>query len=50
MTITITRHLTDGFTLSTIEKGKYIYFRYIGYTLREAKSLFRLYVKEQTKS
>lgn len=50
MQITVTRHLTDGVTLSTIEKGEYIHFRYIGYTLKEAKQLFRLVVKERTKS
>lgn len=46
MDITVTRHAVDGFTLSTIHNGLYVHRRYIGYSLREAKAIFRQYVRE----
>jgi hypothetical protein len=42
MNITVERHLVDGFTLwATDQQGYLISQRYMGYTLREAKALFR---------
>lgn len=38
--IIVTRHATDGFTLSAIVDGYRFHRRYIGYTLREAKTMF----------
>jgi hypothetical protein len=39
--ITITRHLTDGFTLSATVGDHLVQRRYMGYTVREAKRMFR---------
>jgi hypothetical protein len=41
MEITVTRHAVDGFTLSTMEGGYLVSKRFIGYTLKDAKQLFR---------
>lgn len=38
--ISVTRHMADGFTLSAIVDGYLFHRRYIGYTLREAKTRF----------
>jgi len=38
--MTIERHRVDGFTISAIRGGYLVRERYIGYTVREAKSLF----------
>lgn len=46
MTITTTR-TPAGLELATIAGGYRVSRLYIGYTLREAKSLFRQYVKEE---
>lgn len=41
-TITVERHAVDGFTLWATDKHDYlVHQRYIGYTLKEAKALFR---------
>lgn len=45
MEITVTRHAVDGFTLSTMEGGYLVSKRFIGYTLRDAKQLFREQIK-----
>lgn len=45
MTITVTRHAVDGFTLSTMEGGYLVSKRYLGYTLKQAKELFREEIK-----
>jgi len=48
--ISITRHLVDGFSLSYIsDSNEYFTRRYIGYGLREAKKLFKQFVKEEDK-
>lgn len=41
MTITVERHTVDGFTLYAIVGGYLVQERYIGYSLKEAKALFR---------
>jgi hypothetical protein len=41
MNITVERHTVDGFTLYAIKDGYLVQQRYIGYTLRESKALFR---------
>ena len=42
MNITVDRHSVDGFTLwATDSAGYLVHRKFIGYTLREAKSLFR---------
>lgn len=38
--ISIQRHKVDGFTLSAIVRGYLVSQRYIGYSLKEAYSLF----------
>jgi len=46
--ISITRHRVDGFSLSYIsDNNEYFTRRYIGYGLREAKKLFKQFVKEE---
>jgi hypothetical protein len=46
--ITITRHRVDGFSLSYIsDNNEYFTRRYIGYGIREAKKLFKQFVKEE---
>lgn len=46
MQITVERHMVDGFTLwGTDRAGYLVHRRYIGYTLREAKQLFREHMK-----
>ena len=48
--IDITYHPVDGFTLSYIsESNDYYKRRYIGYGIREAKKLFKIFVKEEVK-
>jgi hypothetical protein len=45
--IHITYHPVDGFTLSYIDnKNRYHKQRYIGYTVREAKRRFKLFIQE----
>jgi hypothetical protein len=45
--IHITRHMTDGFTLSCIDsKNEYHKQRYIGYSVREAKRRFKKQVQQ----
>ena len=46
ITVTVTRHAVDGFTLSTMDKGYLVSKRYIGYTYAEATRLFKQYLKE----
>ena len=41
MTISVERHAVDGFTLYAIVGGYLVQERYIGYSLKEAKALFR---------
>jgi hypothetical protein len=44
----ITVHPMDGFTLSYRDgKGRYFKQRYIGYSVREAKKLFKKYVQQE---
>jgi len=44
--IHITRHPVDGFTLSYIsDSNEYFKRRYIGYGIREAKKLFKIFVR-----
>jgi hypothetical protein len=38
--MTIERHSVDGFTIYATRGGYLVKERYIGYTVREAKSLF----------
>ena len=40
-TVTVTRHATDGFTLSAIVRGHLVSERYVGYTVAEAKGTFK---------
>jgi hypothetical protein len=40
-TVTLTRHATDGFTLSAMVRGQLISERYVGYTVAEAKGNFK---------
>jgi hypothetical protein len=48
--IDITRHMVDGFTLSYLsDNNEYFKHRYIGYGVREAKRLFKIFVKEEAK-
>jgi hypothetical protein len=48
--IFITRHRVDGFSLSYIsDNNKYFTRRYIGYGIKEAKKLFKQFVKEEDK-
>ena len=47
MTITVERHIVDGFTLWATDKSGYlVHKRYIGYTLSEAKAQFKIALKE----
>lgn len=46
--ITVTRHPSDGFTLSTLHNGTFLHRRYIDYTLTEAKRMFRQFVRENS--
>jgi hypothetical protein len=39
--ITVERHRTDGFTLSAFVGGYLVHRRYVGYTVKEAKQMFR---------
>jgi len=49
--IHITRHPADGFTLSYIsDSNKYFKHRYMGYSVREAKKRFKLFIKEEEKN
>ena len=41
MEITVERHTHDGFTLWAMHGGYLVHRRFMGYTLREAKKLFR---------
>lgn len=41
MEITVERHAHDGFTLWAMHGGYLVHRRFMGYTLREAKKLFR---------
>ena len=42
MTITVERHSADGFTLwATDRDGYLVHKRFIGYTLKEARGIFR---------
>jgi len=44
--IHITRHPVDGFTLSYItDSNQYFHQRYIGYSVREAKKRFKVFIK-----
>jgi len=43
--IYVDRHVTGGFTLSTIHGGYRCHKLYIGWTLREARVDFRRFVK-----
>jgi hypothetical protein len=46
--ISITRHRVDGFSLSYIsDNNEYFSRRYIGYGIKEAKKLFKQFVKEE---
>jgi len=46
--IFITRHRVDGFSLSYIsDNNEYFTRRYIGYGMKEAKKLFKQFVKEE---
>ena len=48
--ITITKHLTDGFTLSYItDDNRYFKQRYIFYSVREAKRRFKQFVYQNSK-
>jgi hypothetical protein len=50
MTITVERHAVDGFTLwATDKQGYLVHKRYIGYTIREAKALFKIAVEGEAK-
>ncbi|WP_461257224.1 hypothetical protein [Treponema sp. R80B11-R83G3] len=44
--ITITYHKVDGFTLSYLsDSGIYHHQRYLGYSIRGAKKLFKNYIQ-----
>jgi len=46
--ISITRHRVDGFSLSYIsDNNEYFTHRYIGYGIRQAKKLFKNFIKEK---
>jgi len=48
--IHITRHRVDGFSLSYItDNNEYFTRRYIGYGIRQAKNLFKIFIKEEVK-
>ena len=48
--IDITFHQVDGFSLSYIsDNNEYFTRRYIGYGIKEAKKLFKQFVKEEDK-
>jgi len=47
--ITVTRHPTDGFTLSYItDDNRYFKQRYIFYSVPEAKRRFKQYIDKET--
>ena len=41
MSVTVTRHATDGFTLSAMVRGYLVSEGYVGYTVAEAKGTFK---------
>jgi len=46
--IDIIRHRVDGFSLSYIsDNNEYFTHRYIGYGIKQAKKLFKQFVKEE---
>jgi hypothetical protein len=46
--ITVTRHATDGFTLSYVtDEGDYYHRRYMDYSIKDARVRFKEYVYEE---